>query len=547
MSSNMFRRASSSSSSGSSFDLGPGARVILRSPSPPTPPRRSSPRRERMTTSSPRRTRRVESSSSDNYNIPSSHETRRFVLSRVTSGASTRQTNRSNEFAGMNRSYDTEIRVPGQYHGYGSGTSHDWDRHHDRLNQSARRQSPPPRHRTFSFERTPSPPPRSFLFGGMTPPPRRTITFERTSSPPPRSFLFGGTTPPPRRTFTFERTSPPPQRRHTSRRSERQSSSFRSTPAHAERDHGTRNRRRHRDAVPANLPIPTFSEPLSPGWYDISPPPLSSSLTRSFGLRLGDYSPDRSSHRRFDYSLFHRRSPSPSTRTGRSTHHHGSRRSDDPSQSSNRRSNEAGRQHHGLAGSSNSLFAGLFGRRRSERDDTRGGAQREDTRNADRGVAWDMTTRSSSHANPSLPRSPYPSRQQDGGSGLFGSWEHIHHTTPHSEYEFGPGSNLFADAGANPDDGFDDVMDMLRAQHERLRRRIRRTMRNELPPELQTRRLTPSDISPDGPTQCNICLDERGVGDEVAVLPCGHWFDKACMDTWMRDNPSCPVCRAEVE
>lgn len=41
---------------------------------------------------------------------------------------------------------------------------------------------------------------------------------------------------------------------------------------------------------------------------------------------------------------------------------------------------------------------------------------------------------------------------------------------------------------------------------------------------------------------CPICLDVV----PTCETPCGHWFCKACLKTWLTLNPQCPVCRQPV-
>lgn len=47
--------------------------------------------------------------------------------------------------------------------------------------------------------------------------------------------------------------------------------------------------------------------------------------------------------------------------------------------------------------------------------------------------------------------------------------------------------------------------------------------------------------------QCSICLDTFKLGGRVHKTPkCGHSFHTQCIDQWIKQSNSCPLCRQEL-
>ncbi|GMY36653.1 Ubiquitin--protein ligase [Fagus crenata] len=51
------------------------------------------------------------------------------------------------------------------------------------------------------------------------------------------------------------------------------------------------------------------------------------------------------------------------------------------------------------------------------------------------------------------------------------------------------------------------------------------------------------DAFEDSIEKCIICLEEWENGDLAYQLPCVHVYHNDCIDRWLEDNQSCPVCR----
>lgn len=49
-----------------------------------------------------------------------------------------------------------------------------------------------------------------------------------------------------------------------------------------------------------------------------------------------------------------------------------------------------------------------------------------------------------------------------------------------------------------------------------------------------------------GNTQCQICFCDYAEGEKLRMLPCFHNYHVQCIDRWLKDNATCPICRANL-
>ncbi|KAI9124520.1 hypothetical protein K1719_004442 [Acacia pycnantha] len=48
-------------------------------------------------------------------------------------------------------------------------------------------------------------------------------------------------------------------------------------------------------------------------------------------------------------------------------------------------------------------------------------------------------------------------------------------------------------------------------------------------------------------SQCTVCLSEYQGEDVLRILPyCGHFFHATCIDVWLQQHSTCPVCRISL-
>ncbi|KAJ6093472.1 hypothetical protein N7486_008761 [Penicillium sp. IBT 16267x] len=54
------------------------------------------------------------------------------------------------------------------------------------------------------------------------------------------------------------------------------------------------------------------------------------------------------------------------------------------------------------------------------------------------------------------------------------------------------------------------------------------------------------EVSEDVNRTCSICYELVSPNLEVIILPCGHWFEWCCIQSWFERSFTCPLCRANV-
>ncbi|KAM4602698.1 E3 ubiquitin-protein ligase RNF128-like [Polymixia lowei] len=65
--------------------------------------------------------------------------------------------------------------------------------------------------------------------------------------------------------------------------------------------------------------------------------------------------------------------------------------------------------------------------------------------------------------------------------------------------------------------------------------------------QLQVRTLKRGDEETGSDAEtCAVCIDAYKAGDVVTVLTCGHIFHKACIEPWLLDKRTCPMCKCDI-
>ena len=47
--------------------------------------------------------------------------------------------------------------------------------------------------------------------------------------------------------------------------------------------------------------------------------------------------------------------------------------------------------------------------------------------------------------------------------------------------------------------------------------------------------------------KCSVCYCNYEKNDVLRTLPCGHHYHAECIDGWLADNPTCPMCKVSIK
>ncbi|KHN71908.1 RING finger protein [Toxocara canis] len=78
---------------------------------------------------------------------------------------------------------------------------------------------------------------------------------------------------------------------------------------------------------------------------------------------------------------------------------------------------------------------------------------------------------------------------------------------------------------------------------DRLQRRLFNAAKKALA-RIPTRAVRLGDKELDA--DCPVCIDPYRAGDIVRSLPCRHVFHKTCVDPWLLEHRTCPMCKSDI-
>ncbi|GFO30859.1 RING finger protein [Plakobranchus ocellatus] len=81
---------------------------------------------------------------------------------------------------------------------------------------------------------------------------------------------------------------------------------------------------------------------------------------------------------------------------------------------------------------------------------------------------------------------------------------------------------------------------------ERLAKRLARAAKKAIA-KIPQRTVNAGDKELEGDfDQCAVCIEPYKDGDVIRLMPCRHVFHKSCVDPWLLDHRTCPMCKLDI-
>ncbi|KAJ3630591.1 hypothetical protein MTP99_011783 [Tenebrio molitor] len=81
---------------------------------------------------------------------------------------------------------------------------------------------------------------------------------------------------------------------------------------------------------------------------------------------------------------------------------------------------------------------------------------------------------------------------------------------------------------------------------DRLSRRLGNAAKKALS-KIPTKNIKSEDKEVQGDEElCAICIEPYKICDILRILPCGHEFHKSCIDPWLLEHRTCPICKMDI-
>ncbi|XP_062845093.1 E3 ubiquitin-protein ligase RNF128a [Trichomycterus rosablanca] len=64
--------------------------------------------------------------------------------------------------------------------------------------------------------------------------------------------------------------------------------------------------------------------------------------------------------------------------------------------------------------------------------------------------------------------------------------------------------------------------------------------------QLQVRKLHGDQETGPNADSCAVCIESYKSGDVVCILTCNHFFHKLCVEPWLMEHQTCPMCKCDI-